>query len=214
MTDTDAHVPAGGRGRLFVFSAPSGAGKSTLLDFLRERIPGLVYSISATTRAPRPGEQDGVHYHFVSMDDFHALIERDELAEWQQVHGNYYGTPRSPIDDALAHGRHVVMDIDVRGKKKLDRRYPDAIGILIVPPSWEVLERRLRERGTDSEETIRLRLHNAREEVRVAKEEGKYEYEIVNDDLEVTKQRLLRLMRQLTGLSNDDTERGADGSSV
>ncbi|MBD3241243.1 MAG: guanylate kinase [Chitinivibrionales bacterium] len=208
MTDTDTQGHNDGRGRLLVFSAPSGAGKTTLLDYLRERIPGLGYSISATTRSPRPGERDGVHYHFMSAEAFRELIECDELAEWQQVHGNFYGTPREPVDRALAAGRHVVMDIDVYGKRKLDRWYPDAIGILIVPPSWEVLERRLRARGTDSEETIQLRLKNAREEVRVAKEEGKYEYTVVNDDLEATKRELLRLVRRLIGLADDDEHGG------
>ncbi len=214
MTDTDTRTPSGGRGRILVFSAPSGAGKTTLLDYLREQIPGLVYSISATTRPPRPGERNGVHYQFMSTDEFRECIERDELAEWQEVHGNYYGTPRAPIDDAVARGRHVVMDIDVYGKKTFDRHYPDAVGILIVPPSWEALERRLRDRGTDSEDTIRLRLRNAREEVRVAREEGKYEYEIVNDDLEAAKRKLLRLVKRLIGFSEHDADCGADRAQV
>ncbi|MFP4012998.1 MAG: guanylate kinase [Chitinispirillaceae bacterium] len=185
------------RGKILVFSAPSGAGKTTLLNSLIETVPNLVYSISATTRKPRPGEEHGTHYFFIDKDDFERRIRNNEFAEWETVHGNYYGTPRSFIDSVVAKGQHVIMDIDVFGKKKFDEAYPDAVGILILPPSDEELERRLRARNTDDEETIRLRLQNARKELAFARDEGKYEYEIVNDDLERAKDELVHLVTTL-----------------
>jgi len=185
------------KGKIIVFSAPSGAGKTTLLDCLRESNPNLVYSISATTRPPRPGERNGEHYFFMSREEFEERIARDEFAEWQKVHGHYYGTPRRFLDETTEGGRHVVMDIDVYGKKKLDRGYPDAVGVLILPPSFEELERRLRARKTEREETIRVRLANARDEVRFAREEGKYEFTIVNDELERARAELLRLVSDI-----------------
>jgi len=171
-------------GTIFVFSAASGAGKTTLLDRLRQTVPQLVYSISATTRKPRGHEINGVHYWFLSEDEFRRRIEAGEFAEWQRVHGNYYGTPRAFIDSTVASGRHVVMDIDVYGKLTFDTVYPGNVGIFILPPSMEVLERRLRQRGTDAEESIEARLRNAAEEMRVARERGRYRYTVVNDDVE------------------------------
>jgi guanylate kinase len=172
-------------GKIFVFSAPSGAGKTTILNYLRDTIPNLVYSISATTRKPRDGEVHGVHYFFYSVDEFKARIENDEFAEWALVHGNYYGTPKSFIDATIAQGLHIVMDIDVFGKKNFDKAYPDSIGILILPPSMEILEKRLRGRGSDDEATIRKRLTNAITEMNFAKAEGKYEYTVINNNLRI-----------------------------
>jgi guanylate kinase len=186
-------------GRIFVFSAPSGAGKTTILGYLLKTVPGLVYSISATTRAPRAGEVDGVHYFFMGMEEFEAKAERGEFAEWERVHGNCYGTPRAFIDSVVASGRHIVMDIDVFGKKKFDAVYPEAVGILVVPPSMEELEARLRARGTDDEETIRLRLHNARTEMGFARSEGKYEHEVVNGDLATAEAEAAALIRKIIG---------------
>ncbi len=203
--------PAGVRsmkpGNIFVFSAASGAGKSTLLERLRERMPHLVYSVSATTRTPRAHEVDGVHYFFLTEEEFRRRIDANEFAEWQKVHGNYYGTPRSFIDENRAAGRHVVMDIDVHGKLTFDKVYPDAVGVLVLPPSMEVLERRLRERGTDSEETVQLRLSNAREEMRVAREEGRYEYTVINDELDRALEEVVELVKEHTGFprSNSST---------
>lgn len=171
------------KGKIFVFSAPSGAGKTTILNYLRDTIPNLVYSISATTRKPRDGEVHGVHYFFYSIDEFKARIEKNEFAEWALVHGNYYGTPKSFIDTTIEQGLHIVMDIDVFGKKNFDKSYPDAIGILILPPSMKILEKRLRGRGTDDETTIQKRLTNAIAEMDFAKAEGKYEYTVINNDL-------------------------------
>lgn len=185
-------------GLIFVFSAPSGAGKTTILDYLREKNDTLVYSISATTRKPRTGEIDGTHYFFLSEKDFERKIDNNEFAEWAVVHGNYYGTPKSFIDSTVKSGKHIVMDIDVFGKKKFDLVYPNAIGILILPPSLDTLEKRLRNRNTEDEKTLQVRLQNARTEIDFASKEGKYEHTIVNDNLEKAKQETLDLIQRLT----------------
>jgi guanylate kinase len=180
-------------GRLIVFSAPSGAGKSTLKDALMSRFPGLRYSISATTRKPRPGEHEGEHYFFKTMDEFRAMIDHGELVEHMEVHGNHYGTPRAPILKALEKGLSVILDLDVYGKVNFDKAFPEALGILIVPPSLEELERRLVARKSDSPETIRVRLQNAVNELEFAARHGKYEYRIVNDSFD-------RALEELTGI--------------
>ena len=172
------------KNKLFVMSAASGAGKTTLKDKVIGEFPDIVYSISATTRKPREGEVDGVHYFFKTKEEFEKLIKEDGLIEWNEVHGNYYGTPKFFVEDMLRQGKRVLFDLDVFGKVNFDKVYPDATGILILPPSEEELERRLRGRGTDSEEVIRLRLENAKKEMEFAKTKGKYEYTIINDDLE------------------------------
>jgi guanylate kinase len=174
-------------GRIFVFSAASGGGKTTILNYLRSVFPDLVYSISVTTRAPRSGEIDGIHYFFVSNEEFKRKISANEFAEWAVVHGHYYGTPKVFVDRVIISGKHIVMDIDVFGKITFDRAYPDAIGILLLPPSLEILEKRLRDRGTDDESTIRVRLANAQKEIAFAQSNGKYEFTIINDDLEQAK---------------------------
>ena len=172
------------KNKLFVMSAASGAGKTTLKDKVIGEFPDIVYSISATTRKPREGEVDGVHYFFKTKEEFEKLIKEDGLIEWNEVHGNYYGTPKFFVEDMLRQGKRVLFDLDVFGKVNFDKVYPDATGILILPPSEEELERRLRGRGTDSEEVIRLCLENAKKEMEFAKTKGKYEYTIINDDLE------------------------------
>lgn len=185
------------KGKIIVFSAASGAGKTTILDRLREYNPELVYSISATTRAPREGEIDGVHYFFLSIDDFKRKIEEDAFAEWAQVHNNYYGTPKEFIDNTVNSGKTIIMDIDVYGKITFDKAYPEAVGIFIEPPSMEVLEKRLRGRGTDSDEVIETRLKNAIEENLFSEEKGKYEYRIVNDDLEIAVKETIELVQKI-----------------
>ncbi|MDD5675519.1 MAG: guanylate kinase [Chitinivibrionales bacterium] len=185
-------------GKIFVFSAPSGAGKTTLLDILRTSMPGLVYSVSATTRPPRAHEVNGVHYFFLSKEEFKARIARDEFAEWAEVYGNFYGTPKAAVDATIAAGNSVVMDLDVYGKKKFDAVYPQAIGIFIVPPSLMVLERRLRDRKSDSEESIRTRMANARAEIDFAEKAGKYEYTVVNDDLKRAVNEVIQIVRRNT----------------
>lgn len=170
--------------KLFVMSAASGAGKTTLKDLVIKDFPDIKYSISATTRAPREGEVDGVHYFFKTKEEFQKMIAEDALVEWNEVHGNFYGTPKSFVEKTLAEGNRVIFDLDVFGKVNFDKVYPDATGILILPPNTEELERRLRGRGTDSEEVIQLRLKNAIKEMEFAQNKGKYEYTIINDDLQ------------------------------
>ena len=184
------------KNKLFVMSAASGAGKTTLKDKVIGEFPDIVYSISATTRKPREGEVDGVHYFFMTKEEFEKLIKEDGLIEWNEVHGNYYGTPKFFVEDMLRQGKRVLFDLDVFGKVNFDKVYPDATGILILPPSEEELERRLRGRGTDSEEVIRLRLENAKKEMEFAKTKGKYEYTIINDDLERAADELRAILKQ------------------
>ncbi len=186
-------------GKILVFSAPSGAGKTTLLDNLRIAYPELIYSISATTRKPRPGERHGEHYFFLDREEFEQKIARNEFAEWEEVHGNLYGTPRSFIDQTIDSGKHVVMDIDVKGKLTFDKTYPEAIGILVVPPSTGELERRLRNRKTESEEALRTRIANAAMEMDLARRKGKYEHVIVNDSLDRAKEDTVRLVGTIIG---------------
>jgi guanylate kinase len=190
------------RGTILVFSAASGAGKTTILNYLRNAIPGLAYSISATTRKPRAHERDGVDYFFLSEDDFRRKIADNAFAEWAEVHGNLYGTPKAFIDETISAGRHLVMDIDVYGKLIFDKSYPEAIGIFIEPPSLEELEKRLRARNTDAEDVIALRLRNAKKEMAVAREKGRYDYTIINDDLKRAEREAEQLVRKLLDAHN------------
>jgi guanylate kinase len=185
------------KGKIIVFSAPSGAGKTTLLNYLRTSIPDLVYSISATTRSPRKGEEHSVHYFFLTESEFREKIENGEFAEWRMVHGNYYGTPRDFIDSTIAAGKNVIMDIDVFGKTKFDAVYQDAEGILILTPGLAELEKRLRSRNSDSEEAIERRMVNASVEMNYALCEGKYKYRIINDNLEKAQAETLTVVRKI-----------------
>jgi guanylate kinase len=182
-------------GKIFVFSAASGAGKTTLLDYVRSIFPNVVYSISATTRQPRAGEINGVHYFFLSEEAFKTKRDQGAFAEWANVHGHFYGTPKSFIDETIAGGKHIIMDIDVFGKKQFDVSYPTAIGILVLPPSLSLLEQRLRLRNTDSEAVIQLRLENAQKEMEFARTQGKYEFTVVNNDLEKAKIEVTAIIR-------------------
>ena len=184
------------KNKLFVMSAASGAGKTTLKDLVIKDFPDIKYSISATTRKPREGEIDGVHYFFKTKEEFEQMIKDDALVEYNLVHGNYYGTPKSFVEKTLAEGNRVLFDLDVFGKVNFDKVYPDATGIFILPPSDEELERRLRGRGTDSEEVIQLRLANAKKEIEFAKTKGKYEYTIINDDLQKAADELRAILKQ------------------
>ena len=168
-------------GLCLVISAPSGAGKSTLVERLRAEFPHFAYSVSCTTRGPRTGEEDGVHYHFLSREEFVARREAGRFAEWAEVHGNLYGTPRAPVEEHLRAGRDVLFDIDVQGALQVKNVFPQGLFVFILPPSREELERRLRGRGTDSEEAIARRLGNALGELRQA---GQFDSLIVNDDLD------------------------------
>jgi len=168
-------------GLALIVSAPSGAGKSTLIRGLREEFPGIGYSISCTTRAPRGGERHGVDYLFLDQERFKELIGQGHFAEWALVHGNYYGTPKQAVLDLLAQGRDVLFDIDVQGARALKRNLGQGRTVFVLPPSREELLKRLRGRGTDSEETIARRMANAREEIAQA---GWFEHVVVNDTLE------------------------------
>jgi guanylate kinase len=169
-------------GKLFILSAPSGAGKTTLLKRVMADLPGLAFSVSHTTRLPRVGEVDGVDYHFVSRDQFEAMRGQGVFLEWAEVHGNLYGTSRPAVLAQLATGVDVILDIDVQGAAIiLNSAAIPAASLFISPPSLQELERRLRGRETDSEETILLRLKNAGKEMRAAVD---YEYLIINDRLE------------------------------
>jgi guanylate kinase len=168
-------------GIVFIVSGPSGAGKSTLVDGLLLRYPELTVSISYTTRAPRGAEVDGREYHFVDGPEFVRRRDAHEFAEWAEVHGALYGTPRGPLDDGIAEGRDLLLDIDVQGARRLKRTYRDsAVAVMVFPPSWDELERRLRDRGTDEEATIARRLARAREEADALPE---YDYFIRNADV-------------------------------
>lgn len=177
--------------RLFVVSGPSGAGKGTLVSLVREQRPDLGLTVSATTRQPRPGEVDGVSYHFLTNEEFSARVERGEFLEWAYVHGNCYGTLKSEVDRNLADGHSVILEIDVQGALNVRKSYPDAVLVFIEPPSMEVLEERLRGRGTEDEQTVRLRMADAAGEMEKACE---YDERVVNDDLHQAAAQLMRVL--------------------
>jgi guanylate kinase len=166
---------------LLVLSAPSGTGKTTLGRRLVEDTPNSVFSISCTTRRLRGAERDGVDYQFVSEHAFREMVQVDAFAEWAEVHGHFYGTSRTVVEDALAHGRLALFDIDVQGGEQLKARYPMAVTVMVLPPSYAELERRLRARGTDPDHVIERRLLAAQSEIRRGRS---YDYMIVNDDVE------------------------------
>lgn len=167
-------------GVLFIVSAPSGAGKTTLCDAVRDRFPDMAYSVSYTTRAPRSHEENARDYHFISKQEFLKGIETNRWAEWAQVHGNYYGTSAQWVEHALLQGMNILMDVDVQGMRQLKARFPGAVTIFILPPSMQELERRLRQRSTEDNEAVALRLKNAREEI---SQQSLYDHTVVNEDL-------------------------------
>lgn len=169
------------RGRLFVFSGPSGAGKGTVRKELFRRVEGLVFSISCTTRTPRQGEIDGVDYRFIGQKEFKRRIAAGDFLEWAEVHGNMYGTLCSDVERYLDEGKDVVLEIDVQGTLQVKDRCPDIVTVFLTPPSTEELERRLRRRGSEDEQTIKLRLNNALEEMALA---VRYDHIVVNDELQ------------------------------
>lgn len=169
-------------GLLLVLSAPSGAGKTTLARMIQKSFPEADFSISYTTRAPRGAEQNGRDYHFVDVETFNAMIDKNEFVEWAEVHGHFYGSARSTVDKSFSSRGIAVFDIDVQGGNAIKRKYPDAVLIFILPPSMDELERRLRARGTDADDVIRRRLLAARNEVQ--KGCDTYDYLIINDRLD------------------------------
>lgn len=169
------------QGNLFVISGPSGAGKGTLVARLIEAVPDARLSISATTRKPREGEIDGVHYHFKTREEFMELVTKDGFLEWAEFAGNCYGTPRSFVEKSMAEGTQVILEIEVQGAFQVREKMPEAHLLFIEPPSLEVLEDRLRGRGTEDEDAIQRRLATARVELSRKME---YDIRLVNDDLE------------------------------
>ena len=167
--------------RLFVVSGPSGVGKGTLVARVRDRLPGLGLTVSATTRPPREGEKNGVSYYFMDDSEFARRVENGEFLEWANVHGHRYGTLKAEAERLMAEGSSVVLEIDVQGGLNVRKVYPDVVLVFIEPPSIEELERRLRGRGTEDESSIELRLANANHEMELA---SLYDVRIVNDDLE------------------------------
>jgi guanylate kinase len=205
------------RGLMLVLSSPSGAGKSTIARNLLESDPGLELSVSVTTRARRGSETEGVHYHFRSARDFEMLRDTDQLLEWAEVHGNFYATPRQPVEKAMAEGRDMLFDIDWQGSLQLkDKMRADIVSIFILPPSMKELKMRLQRRAEDQERIIEARLANARVEIEHWRD---YDYVVINDDLDrafgevrsiVTAERLRRdrrpgLFEFVTGLLDEKT---------
>lgn len=178
-------------GILYIISAPSGSGKTTLVNELRQYVPYLEFSVSFTTRSPRGSEQDGREYHFISREEFEAMIERGEFLEYAQVFGNYYGTSRSVLQQAKQRGNDLLLDIDVQGERQVKQKMPDAVSIFVLPPSRTELESRLRKRSLSehmhAEETIRRRLDTARREI---EKYPNYDYILINDRLEQSVDRL------------------------
>jgi guanylate kinase len=164
-----------------ILSSPSGGGKTTIARMLLQRRRDVGYSVSCTTRSPRPGEEDGKDYFFLTKEDFEARRSRDEFAELAVVHGNLYGTLRKEVASVLASGKHVIMDIDVQGARQFSRAFPESVLVFLLPPSTDVLIGRLRARQTEDDGRLLVRLRSAREELR---EVGRYQYVVVNDDLE------------------------------
>lgn len=169
------------RGLIIVVSAPSGAGKTTVLKRLMQRHPEIVFSVSATTRASRPGEENGKDYFFFSEEEFRRGIEAGEFAEWAEVHGHFYGTPESFLEFQVSQDKDVILDIDTQGAFQLKENHPEAVLIFLAPPSFEELERRLRARDTESEEVVERRLGVARTELELS---SKYDHIVVNKEVE------------------------------
>jgi len=166
---------------VFIISAPSGSGKSTLVSRLMAGVPGLMFSISYTTRKPRGAEVEGQNYHYIARADFERMIANGEFLEWAEVFGNYYGTHRGVLEEARAHGLDLVLDIDVQGARQLQCRISEAVTIFILPPSRAILEQRLRARGEDREDVIQRRLHDAAGEIGNYRA---YDYVVINRDLD------------------------------
>jgi len=168
-------------GLLLVLSGPSGVGKGTVCKALRGRLSNIVYSVSATTRTPRAGEEEGVNYFFKSREEFTRMIENDELLEWAEYVGNYYGTPRRFVEETLASGKDVILEIEVQGALQVKEKFPQGIFLFLAPPDLEELQSRIVGRGTETEESIRHRMEMARHEIELM---DKYDYVVVNDVVE------------------------------
>ncbi len=175
------------QGLLVVVSGASGTGKGTVCSALLESLPDLAYSISATTRLPRDGEKDGVNYYFLSREEFREMIDEGGFLEWAEVYGNYYGTPLKKIQERLAEGQDILLEIDTQGALKVMEKCPEGVFIFLVPPSLEELERRIRGRGTETEESLARRLGAAREEIGIGR---RYRYVVMNDKVDLAVERI------------------------
>ncbi|HEX6708999.1 MAG TPA: guanylate kinase [Rubrobacter sp.] len=182
------------RGRLIVVSGPSGAGKSTLIRAALEAVPELAYSVSATTREPRPGEVDGKDYIFLSRDEFEHWIEDGRFLEWAEYSGNLYGTPEQKVEELLDEGRSVILEIELQGARQVRRKRPDAVMVFVRAPSLEETRRRLTGRATETEEALKSRLATAVDEV-AARDE--FDYEVVNEDRERARRDIIEIMESI-----------------
>lgn len=180
------------RGILVVVSGPSGAGKNSLLNAVLPRVPNLRYSVSVTTRAPRPNEKDGVHYFFVDDDTFDKMIENDEFLEWAEFCGKRYGTPRRFVEECLARGESVITDLDIQGARQIKTTYPDGVFVFLLPPSLAELRKRLTLRGTEGDDAIAKRLETASDELKAIVD---YDYWILNESLETAAADLIAIIR-------------------
>lgn len=180
------------RGTLFVISAPSGCGKGTILEEVFKRVNNLFFSVSATTRSPRPGEIDGVNYYFKTVDEFKEMVDNDGVLEYAQFCGNYYGTPKAAVLEKLSQGIDVVLEIETQGAMSIKKSYPEAVLIFILPPSVKELERRLKNRGTETDEVIAKRVGEASGEINKA---YNYDFVLVNDELELAIENFIHILK-------------------
>lgn len=197
MSDTQSDSLTGNnQGRLIVLVGPSAVGKSTVVARLRDEVPNLHFSVSMTTRAPRPGEENGRDYYFVSAEEFQHNIDEGRMLEWADIHGGLQrsGTPAGPVAEARAQGKPVLVEVDIQGADQIKAAAPDATRVFLAPPSWEILVERLTGRGTEAPEVIERRLETARQELAVKDE---YDYIVVNDDLD-------RAVAELTAIINGE----------
>lgn len=180
------------RGTLFVISAPSGCGKGTILEEVFKRVDNLFFSVSATTRSPRPGEIDSVNYYFKTVDEFKEMVDNDGVLEYAQFCGNYYGTPKASVLEKLSQGIDVVLEIETQGAMSIKKSYPEAVLIFILPPSVKELERRLKNRGTETDEVIAKRVGEASGEINKA---YNYDFVLVNDELELAIENFIHILK-------------------
>lgn len=178
-------------GLLIVLSGPSGAGKGTICQELLRQMPNLRYSVSSTTRYPRPGEVEGIHYYFRPRQEFEAMLARDELLEWAEFCDNYYGTPRFAVEQAIQEGLDVILELEIQGALQIKKRFPQGVFTFIVPPSLDVLSERIHKRGTETEEVIQKRLATAIQELGYVSE---YDYVVINDEVPVAVDKLKSIL--------------------
>jgi len=188
------------KGKIVILSAPSGAGKTSLGRALMEKLPNVAWSVSHTTRPPRPGEKDGRDYHFVSREEFQHLLDEGDFLEYAEVYGNWYGTSRRALQRQLEDGKIVLLDIDWQGARQIRQAFPDAVSVYIMPPSIQELENRLRKRGQDPEQVIKKRLAAAEADMSHA---GEYDKIIINDDFDTALAELVDFIKNQSRFSHD-----------